>query len=58
LVIAGWPLVNMPLGALAKISGIVNLEDLEAIAIEQFGRRGELNTKAIELGANGVRKLD
>jgi len=59
LVIAGWPLVNTPLmGALAKISGIVNVEDLEAIAIEQFGRRGELNAKAIELGANGVRKLD
>jgi Pyruvate/2-oxoacid:ferredoxin oxidoreductase gamma subunit len=46
------------MGALAKISGIVNVEDLEAIAIEQFGRRGELNAKAIELGANGVKKLD
>ena len=59
MVIAGWSLVNTPImGALAKIPGIINVEDLKAIVIEQFGRRGELNAKAIELSANGVRKFD
>ncbi|MGC9129935.1 MAG: 2-oxoacid:acceptor oxidoreductase family protein, partial [Candidatus Micrarchaeia archaeon] len=59
LVIAGWPLVNTALmGALAKLSGLVNIEDLKAIAKEQFsGERGELNAQAIELGANRVRKV-
>lgn len=60
LVIAGWALVNTPLmGALAKISKIVNVEDLKESAMEQFkGERGALNAKAIEIGANEVKKLE
>ena len=60
LVIAGWPLVNTALmGALTKLSGLVDIEDLKAIAREQFsGERGELNARAIELGANEVKKVE
>ncbi|MGC8662595.1 MAG: 2-oxoacid:acceptor oxidoreductase family protein [Candidatus Micrarchaeia archaeon] len=60
LVIAGWPLVNTAMiGAIAKISGIVSVDDLKEVVREQFsGSRSELNANAIEMGAREVKKIE
>jgi pyruvate ferredoxin oxidoreductase gamma subunit len=60
LVVAGWPLVNTAMmGALAKISGLVDVSDLKDIAMEQFhGDYGKMNADAVQKGAELVRKLD
>jgi len=60
LTIAGWPLVNTAMmGALAKITGIIDVSDLKDIAAEQFhGDYGKLNADAVQKGADEVKKLE
>ncbi len=56
LIVAGWPVVNTAmLGALAKVSNIITLEQLkEAISEYWHGDLSERNLKAAEAGYNGV----
>lgn len=53
--LAGFPLVNMPmLGAAARVSGLVGLEELERVIRENFSRLVEENLAAVERGYKEV----